>query len=69
MQCDIDPSCWPVEESRTDEETVNHAQIMRRGDMDVNLIESDDDVVDMGPSYMTHLECNESLKGVTSFIA
>ena len=33
-------------------------------EMDVKLIESDDDGVDMGPSKMTVVECRESLKGI-----
>ena len=36
--------------------------------MDVELIESDDDDVDMEPSKMTLVECRESLKGVANFI-
>ena len=36
---------------------------------DVELIESDDDGVDMGPSKMTLVECRESLKGIANFIA
>ena len=37
--------------------------------MDVELIESDDDGVDIGPSKMTLVECRESLKGIANFIA
>ena len=37
--------------------------------MDVELIESDDDGVDIGPSKMTLEECRESLKGIAKFIA
>ena len=37
--------------------------------MDVELIESDDDGVDIGPSKMTIVECRESLKGIANFIA
>ena len=37
--------------------------------MDVELIESDDDGVDIGPSKMTLVECRESLKGISNFIA
>ena len=38
-------------------------------EMNVELIESDDDGVDMGPSKMTLVECRESLKGIADFIA
>ena len=38
-------------------------------EMDVELIESDDDGVDMGPSKMPPVECRESLKGIANFIA
>ena len=37
--------------------------------MDVELIESDDDGVDVGPSKMPLVECRESLKGIANFIA
>ena len=37
--------------------------------MDVELIESDDDGVDMVSSKMTLVECRESLKGIAPFIA
>ena len=37
--------------------------------MDIELIESGDDGVDMGPSKMTLVECRESLKGIANFIA
>ena len=37
--------------------------------MDVELIESDDDDVDMELSKMTLVECRMSLKGIASFIA
>ena len=39
------------------------------GEMEVELIESDDDGVDMGPSKMTLVECRESLKSIANFIA
>ena len=53
----------------TDEEIVDHVQHMECEEMDVELIESDDDGVDMGPSKMTLVECRESLKGIANFIA
>ena len=37
--------------------------------MDIELIESDDHGVDMGPSKRTLVECRESLKGIANFIA
>ena len=51
------------------EEIVDHVQHMGCEEMDVELIESDDDGVDMGPSKMTLVECRESLKGIANFIA
>ena len=51
----------------TNEETVDHVQHMRCEEMGVELIESDDDGVDMGPSKMTLVECRESLKGVVLY--
>ena len=53
----------------TDEEIVDHVQHMGCEEMDVELIESDDDGVDMGPSNMTLVACRESLKGIVYFIA
>ena len=53
----------------TDEEIVDHVQHMGDEEMDVELIESDDDGVDIGPSKMTLVECRESLKGIANFIA
>ena len=53
----------------TDEEIVDHVQHMGCEEIDVELIESDDDGVDMGPSKMTPVECKESLKGIANFIA
>ena len=53
----------------TDEEIVDHVQHMGYKEMDVKLIESDDDGVDMGPSKMTLVECRESLKGIANVIA
>ena len=53
----------------TDEEIVDHVQHMGCEEMDVELIESDDDGVDMGPPKMTLVECRESLKGIANFIA
>ena len=50
-------------------EIVDHVQHMGCEEMDVKLIESDDDGVDMGLSEMTFLECGESLKGIANFIA
>ena len=50
----------------TDEEIVDHVQHMGCEEMDVELIESDDDGVDMGPPKMTLVE---SLKGIANFIA
>ena len=35
----------------------------------VELVESDDDGIDMGPFKMTLVECRESLKGIANFIA
>ena len=52
----------------TDEEIVEHVQHMGCEENDVELIESDDDDVYMGPSKMTLVECRESLKGVANFI-
>ena len=66
---DIEPCSRQVEEMVTDEEIVDHVQHMGREEMDVELIESDDDGVDMGPSKMTLVECRESLKGIANFIA
>ena len=48
----------------TDEEIVDQVQHMGCEKMDVELIESDDDGVDMGPPKMTLVECRESLKGI-----
>ena len=48
----------------TDEEIVDHVQHMGYEEMDVELIESDDDGVDIGPSKMTLVECRESLKAL-----
>ena len=53
----------------TDEEIVDHVQNMGCEEMDVELIDSDDDGVDIGPSKMTLVECGESLKGIANFIA
>ena len=53
----------------TDEEIVDHVQHMGDEEMDVELIDSDDDGVDMGPSKMTLVDCRESLRGIASFIA
>ena len=53
----------------TDEEIVDHVQHMGYEEMDVELIESDDDGVDIGPSKMTLVECRESLNGIANFIA
>ena len=53
----------------TDEEIVDHVRHMGCEGMDVELIESDDDGVDMGASKMTLVECRESLKGIVNFIA
>ena len=51
-------------------EIVDHVQHMGCEEMDVEVIESDDDGVDMGPSKMTLVECREeSLKGIAHFIA
>ena len=52
----------------TNEEIVDHVQHMGCEEMDVELMESDDDGVDMGPSKMTLVECREPLKGI-NFIA
>ena len=53
----------------TDEEIVDHVQHMGCEEMDVEVIESDDDGVDIGPSKLTLVECRESLKGIANFIA
>ena len=53
----------------TDEEIVDHVQHMGSEDMDVELIDSDDDGVDIGPPKMTLVECRESLKGIANFVA
>ena len=52
----------------TDEEIVDHVQHMG-SEMDVELIDSDDDGVDIGPPKMTLVECRESLKGIANFVA
>ena len=52
-----------------DEDIVDHVQHMGSEEMDVELIDSDDDGVDMGPSKMTLVECRESLKGIANFVA
>ena len=56
-------------ETLTDEEIVDQVQHMVCEKMDVELIESDDDGVDMGPPKMTLVECRESLKGIANFVA
>ena len=66
---DIEPCFWQVEEMLADEEIVDHVQHMGCEEMDVELIESDDDGVDMGPSNMILVECRESLKGIANYIA
>ena len=66
---DIEPCYWLVEEMLTDEEIVDHVQHMGCEEMDVELIGSDDDGVNMGPSKMTLVECRESLKGIANFVA
>ena len=48
---------------------MDHVQHMGCEEMDVELIESDIDGVDMGPSKMILVECRESLKGIAKFIA
>ena len=53
----------------TDEEIVDHVQHMGYEEMDVELIDSDDDGVDIGPPKMTLVECRESLKGIANFVA
>ena len=53
----------------TGEENVDHVQHMGCEEMDVELIESDDDGVDVRPSKMNFMECRESLKGIANFIA
>ena len=52
-----------------DEEIVDHVQHMGCEEMDVELIDSDDDDVDMKPQKMTLVGCRESFKGVANFIA
>ena len=58
-----------MEELLTDEEIVDHVQHTGCEEMDVELNESDDDDVNMGPPKMTLEECRESLKGIANFIA
>ena len=58
-----------MEESLTDEEIVDHVQQMGCEKMDVEPIGSDDEGVDIGPPKMTLVECRESLKGTTNFVA
>ena len=53
----------------TDEEIVDQARHMGSEEMDVELIDSDDDGVDIGPPKMTLVECRESLKGNANFVA
>ena len=53
----------------TDEEIVDQVQHMGSEEMDVELIDSDDDGVDIGPPKMTLVECRESLKGIANFVA
>ena len=53
----------------TNEDSVDHVHHMGWEEMDVELIESDDDDVDMGPSKMTLMEWRESLKGIANIIA
>ena len=49
---------------------MDHVQHMGCEGMDVKLIESDDDGVDMGPSKMNRVECREEPpKGIANFIA
>ena len=47
---DIEPCFLWVEEMLADEEIVDHVQHMGYEEMDVEIIESDDDGVDIGPS-------------------
>ena len=65
---DIKAPCWQVEEILTDEEIVDHVQHMGCEEMDVELIESDDDDVDMEPSKMNIVECRESHKGIKMIV-
>ena len=58
-----------MEELLTGKEIVDHVQHMGCEEMDIELIESDNDGVDMGPSKMTLVECRESVKGIAKFIA
>ena len=53
----------------TDKEIVDHVQHMGCEEMDVELIDSDDDGVDIGPPKMTLVECRESLKSIANFVA
>ena len=48
---------------------MDHVQHMGYEEMDVEVIGSDDDGVDIGPSKITLVECRESLKGISNFIA
>ena len=52
----------------SDEEIVDHVHYIGCEEMDVELIESDDDDVDIGPPKMTLVECRESLTGIAKFI-
>ena len=53
----------------TDEEIVDHVQHMGCEEMDVELIDSDSDGVDIGPPKMPLVECRESLKGIANIVA
>ena len=47
---------------------MDHVRHMGCEEMDVELIDSDDDGVNMGPSKMTLVECRESLEGIANYI-
>ena len=54
----LDQELWessPLQDGLFNEEIVDHVQHMECEEMDVELIESDDDDVDMEPSKMTLL--------------
>ena len=53
----------------TDEEIVDHMQHLGCEEMDVELIASGDDGVEVRLPKMTLVECRESLKGIANFVA
>ena len=53
----------------TNGEIMEPMQHMGCEEMDMKLIESNDEDVDIEPSKITILECRESLKGIANIIA